>query len=55
MEAKDVNSGSDAGVVHIQGCHLTLIEKKKRKYLFLIWMEGSFFFFLPSRMCCCES
>ena len=23
VEAKDVNSGSDAGVVHIQGCHLT--------------------------------
>ena len=22
-EAQDVNSGSDAGVVHIQGCHLT--------------------------------
>ena len=22
VEAKDVNSGSDAGVVHIQGCHL---------------------------------
>ena len=24
VEAQDVNSGSDAGVVHIQGCHLTL-------------------------------
>jgi len=25
VEAQDVNSGSDAGVVHIQGCHLNSI------------------------------